>query len=133
MTGSGERMARASEYVLGLMNDRDRERAERDLEIDPAFRDAVMQLADRMRIFEHVDAGLEDNRWRLVADHIATLPQMRLSSLDGSDRLPPPAAGTPTPPRLTALPGAAGARAWWIAAAIALAFAFGYAAGRLGP
>ena len=33
----GDRMDRAGRYVLGLMDDDERERAERDLEIDPAF------------------------------------------------------------------------------------------------
>ena len=39
MASESDRIARAGDYVLGLMNDRDRQRAERDLEIDPAFRD----------------------------------------------------------------------------------------------
>ena len=43
MTGEADRMSRAGSYVLGLMDEADRERAERDLEIDPAFRDAVVR------------------------------------------------------------------------------------------
>jgi len=52
MASESDRVARAGDYVLGLMNDRDRERAERDLEIDPAFRDTVMRLAERMHVFD---------------------------------------------------------------------------------
>ena len=48
-----DRIARAGDYVLGLMNDAERERAERDLEIDPAFRDAVLQLAERMHMCKY--------------------------------------------------------------------------------
>ncbi len=42
MGDTGARMDRAGRYVLGLMDDEERERAERDLEIDPAFRDAMV-------------------------------------------------------------------------------------------
>ncbi|RWF72704.1 MAG: hypothetical protein EOQ34_11225 [Mesorhizobium sp.] len=52
MAGEGDRIARAGDYVFGLMDERERARAERDLEIDPAFRDAVLRLAERMRALE---------------------------------------------------------------------------------
>ena len=52
----GDRMDRAGRYVLGLMDDAERERAERDLEIDPAFRDAMVEIAERMHVFDHMPA-----------------------------------------------------------------------------
>ena len=48
MSAEADRLSRAGNYVLGLMNDTDRARAERDLEIDPAFRDAVFSIAERI-------------------------------------------------------------------------------------
>ena len=85
-----DRIARAGDYVLGLMNDAERERAERDLEIDPAFRDAVLQLAERMHMFDRAEkpGGLPANHWELVTQRIAELPQMRSVGLDGSKPTP---------------------------------------------
>lgn len=91
MSGSHERpIARAGDYVLGLMNDAEREPAERDLEIDPDFRDAVVQLAERLHIFDRAEGA----RWPcpaiigwLVIQRLAELPQMRSSGL-GDDGLP---------------------------------------------
>ncbi len=91
MASESDRIARAGDYVLGLMNDSDRERAERDLEIDPAFRDTVLRLAERMRVFDTrtpVD-GASDNRWRLVSQRIADLPQMRLAAHGEAEAKPP--------------------------------------------
>ncbi len=67
MTGESDRIARASDYVLGFMNERDRERAERDLEIDPAFRNAVMQLAERMHLFDRSATNEANRPWQDVA------------------------------------------------------------------
>lgn len=86
MPRDDSRTARASDYILGLMNDTERERAERDLEVDAAFRDTVMQMAERMRVFEQpgaADTG-EEERWRKVAGRIAALPQMREAQLTPS-------------------------------------------------
>jgi len=52
MNGEGERLSRAGNYVLGLMSETDRRRAERDLEFDPAFREAVLRVAERMRLLD---------------------------------------------------------------------------------
>ncbi|MCX7303926.1 MAG: hypothetical protein NTV73_06255 [Hyphomicrobiales bacterium] len=72
-------MERAGRYVLGLMDDDERERAERDLEIDPAFRDAMMEVAERMHVFGSTAVGGEEpqDQWRLVKDRIDAMPQMR--------------------------------------------------------
>jgi anti-sigma-K factor RskA len=85
MVGERDRIARAGDYVLGLMNDTDRERAERDLEIAPAFRDAVLQLAERMHVFDRVAPSGNDNRWQLISQRIAELPQMRPPGHEGAN------------------------------------------------
>jgi hypothetical protein len=74
----GERFSRAGSYVLGLMDEAARERAERDLEVDPAFRDAVLKVAERMHKIElpQTGGGSADH-WKGIAGHIAGLPQMR--------------------------------------------------------
>jgi len=84
MVGERDRIARAGDYVLGLMNDTDRERAQRDLEIDPAFRDAVLQLAERMHVFDRAAPSGDDNRWQLISQRIAELPQMRSPAHEGA-------------------------------------------------
>lgn len=88
MAGESDRIARAGDYVLGLMNDKERERAERDLEIDPAFRDAVVRLAERMHVFDRAEPSGDDNRWRLISQRIAELPQMRLIGQDRAKSTP---------------------------------------------
>src|SRR4029078_10350047 len=88
MVGERDRIGRAGDYVLGLMSDTDRERAERDLEIDPAFRDAVLQLAERMHMFDRVkEPPLPANHWALVTQRLAEWPQMRSVGL-GNDVKP---------------------------------------------
>lgn len=74
-----DQMTRAGNYVLGLMDRKERERAEHDLEIDPGFRDAVFRVAERMHMFDAgaaaAAAGKDD--WSAVAARIAEMPQMR--------------------------------------------------------
>ena len=133
MASESDRVARAGDYVLGLMNDRDRERAERDLEIDPAFRDAVMRLAERMHIFDRTEAtGAEpDNRWELITQRIAELPQMHLSSLDSSDVRPPAMIqGLSRRPYGVGLHALGGRRGTVIALGLIAAFALGYLVGK---
>ena len=72
----GDRMDRAGRYVLGLMDDDERERAERDLEIDPAFRDAMMVIAERMHVFDRAPAQPTANpqwpiHWRGAVGRLA--------------------------------------------------------------
>jgi len=133
MASESDRIARAGDYVLGLMNDRDRERAERDLEIDPAFRDAVLRIAERMHVFDRTEAtGAEpDNRWQLITQRIAELPQMRLSSLDSSDVRPPAVIqGLNRRPYGVGLHALGGQRGTVIALGLIVAFALGYFAGK---
>ena len=88
-----DRMKRAGNYVLGLMDDSERERAERDLEIDPSFRDAVVEIAARMHMFDHATAPdkTPEDGWKGLKDHIAGMPQMRAAA-------PPESPVEPEPP-----------------------------------
>lgn len=134
MASESDRIARAGDYVLGLMNDRDRQRAERDLEIDPAFRDTVLRLAERMRVFDDaapVD-GASDNRWKLVSQRIADLPQMRLAALGEAEAKPPVVIHRLERPAYGVGVHSLGRRRGTvIAIALATAFALGYLAGQL--
>lgn len=79
MPDTGDRMTRAGNYVLGLMDDEERERAERDLEIDAAFRDAVVEVAERMHVFDHPAAPdkAQNDAWKKIKEGIDGMPQMR--------------------------------------------------------
>jgi len=79
VTREADQMARAGNYVLGLLDDDQRERAERDLEIDPGFRDAVVQVAERMHMLDLKPAPetAPADFWKTIAARIAELPQMR--------------------------------------------------------
>ena len=131
MASESDPVARAGDYVLGLMNDRDRERAERDLEIDPAFRDTVMRLAERMHVFDRTGppSGGSD-RWRLISQRIAEMPQMRVV---GHDEVKP----APVINKLERRPygvgvhSLGGRRGAVIAIALIVVFALGYLLGLL--
>jgi anti-sigma-K factor RskA len=72
-------MSRAGSYVLGLMDKGDRERAERDLETDAEFRDAVVRIAERLHLIDLGPAREPDasERWKLLARRIGEMPHMR--------------------------------------------------------
>jgi anti-sigma-K factor RskA len=131
MPGHDSRVARAGDYILGLMSDAERERAERDLEVDAAFRDTVMQMAERMRVFDRAipDNDPSDGRWKFIAGRIAELPQMQFTGVDRITKKP--IIGS-TPLRsigigLHALPNR---RTLAVALGLILAFVLGYLAGR---
>ena len=140
-----DRIDRAHSYVRGLMDPAERERAERDMEVDAEFRDAVSEVAERMRA-----AGVKpgerfaENAWQMIAARLSMLPHMKSGPqeqpkpfgrrrTDRPGRPPPvpaptvmpmePAASNPTPQMV---PG-------WHAAVVVLAliaaFALGYLAG----
>ena len=97
-----DRMKRAGNYVLGLMDDTERERAERDLEIDPSFRDAVVEIAERMHVFDRTPAAdqptgqptgqspgkapLDD--WWLIKERLEAMPQIRPAALESTEPEP---------------------------------------------
>lgn len=74
MSSDSDRYGRAGDYVMGRMEPAERERAERDLERDPKFREAVLRLSERIRRSDTV-ADLE--LWRSVEAGLNNLPQMR--------------------------------------------------------
>jgi len=127
-----DRIARAGDYVLGLMDDAERERAERDLEIDPAFRDAVLQLAERMHMFDRAEkpGGLPANHWELVTQRIAELPQMRTSGV-GNARSPTVIRNLSQSPYGVGVHSLGGRRGTIIAIVLIAVFALGYLVGKL--
>lgn len=131
MNGEGERLSRAGSYVLGLMSETDRERAERDLEFDPAFREAVLKVAERMRVLDFAPQRDMDpaDRWKAIAERINDMPQMRRFS----DAPAVPARRT-LPKRVKAVGQGLHVVPSWRAAAYAIgliaAFAAGYIAAR---
>ena len=132
-----ERMARAGDYVLGRMDAAERERAERDMEIDAEFRHCVALLAERMQAFHGrpAQSPAEDIAWEEVAARLAALPQMA-----GEDGIRPPPVPTHIRPR-HADRSAIAPRPWqlggWrgtaLALALVLACGLGFLAGRAGP
>jgi hypothetical protein len=130
MASESDRIARAGDYVLGLMNDADRERAERDLEIDPAFRDAVVQLAGRMHVFDRTEPAGGEERWTQITQRIADLPQMRTSGLSDA-RSPAVIQSLSQRPHGIGLHVLGGRRGFVVAAGLIAAFALGYLAGKL--
>jgi anti-sigma-K factor RskA len=126
-------MARAGDYVLGLMSDAERERAERDLELDPAFRDAVLQLAQRMHVIGRGGAARQraEERWRQIADRIAEMPQMRAVPQDGGEgRRAALARRLGSKPAVARQRSGPGLHPAGMALAIALIFGLGYLCGR---
>ncbi|MER9946925.1 hypothetical protein [Mesorhizobium sp. M0047] len=126
MASESDRIARAGDYVLGLMNDTERERAERDLEIDPAFRDAVVQLAERMHVFDHAEP---EERWKQITQRIGDLPQMRNSGLIDAGS-PAVIQSLSQRPHGIGLHAFGGRRGFAVAVGLIVAFALGYLAGK---
>ncbi|MEO9613630.1 MAG: anti-sigma factor [Nitratireductor sp.] len=121
MTSDSERMTRADDFVMGRMNEAERERAEKDLERDPAFRDAVVRLAQRLRGPAADGTGPQGGAWRRIHADIAALPHMRAAAPAGDARPVPGASAA-------ALGGWRGAA---IAACLAVAFGIGIMAGTM--
>lgn len=126
MSMDDDRRARAGDYVLGLMDEAERSQTERDMESDPALRQAVESLASRMHRLDAdvapdpVPAGLWDRISALIdtQDQLpAVPPDPSVVSLDAKRRQP-----WSRQPR--SLWGAAA-----MAASLALAVGIGYFAG----
>jgi hypothetical protein len=144
---TGDRMDRAGRYVLGLMDDEERERAERDLEIDPAFRDAMVEIAERMHVFDRMPAQGQPtgkapaDSWRLIKEKITAMPQMRAAKAPEpepqvtfgrrrSDRMRSPIVPETSEKTVgTGLHTVPGRRAFTLALCLIAAFALGYVAG----
>lgn len=102
MSDTGDRMDRAGRYVLGLMDDEERERAERDLENDPALREAMVEIAERMHVFDRAPTSGHEpkDQWRSVKERIDAMPQMQRTedvwrAAAGGAETPPPQAEKP--------------------------------------
>lgn len=139
-----DRMARAEDYVFGLMDEDERRRAERDMEIDAEFRQCVLELAQKLqRLHEGRHKGRHggaepprspDEIWADIAARIAELPQMAGVA---AGRIGPAAA--PGRPRLQptrrrvgrGLGETGGRRGLVIACGIVAVFAIGYLVGYL--
>jgi len=126
-----EELSRAGTYVLGLMSDIERARAERDLEIDPQFRADVLRIAERLQLVATPGRGnSEEERWSAVSSKLAELPQMRrrqpVDSGDGADKPLLKPVGRPDWQGPQSVPSF---RAGVIALGLIAAFIVGYAAG----
>lgn len=74
-----DRMARAEDYVFGIMDDATRARAERDMVTDAEFRSCVMMVAERLRGLHRgsqAQAAIPDKTWREIGARISAMPQM---------------------------------------------------------
>ncbi|MDQ6434619.1 hypothetical protein RB623_11240 [Mesorhizobium sp. LHD-90] len=124
-----DRQARAGNYVFGRMDDEERERAERDLERDASFRNAVMELAEQVRLSKiQADPGA----WDAVSAQLTALPQMQPRHGEPAPFAPPKAAKPPVPPLPTVLDRMGKRDALQIGlvlAGLVAAFALGYTAG----
>lgn len=135
MVDESDRMTRASKYVLGLMDDDERARAERDLELDTDFRDAMMQVAGRMHLFD-LDRPHKGEAAALrtsINAHLAALPHIQVAEpAEGRSLRPVPVQA--------AAPGADGRwrrlgpgwRGSIVALSLLAACGIGYAAGSIG-
>ncbi len=74
MSGDSDRYGRAGDYVMGRMEPAERARAERDLERDPKFREAVLRLSGQIG---RRDAVARSDMWQAVEAGLNSLPQMR--------------------------------------------------------
>lgn len=126
--GNGYRK-RAGDYILGLMDDAERERAERDLEVDAGFRDAVIELAESMHVFDRAPEAPSAQRWQAIAARLAELPQMQANL--GGIRISKPVIDAPKRLVGIGLHALPSRRAVAIALGLIAAFALGYLAGKL--
>lgn len=122
-----DRSARAESYVLGRMDEMERARAERDMERDPEFLDAVMRLASEIRAAGARRAPTTV-AWDNVSEQLSSLPQMA----NGGEK---PAAASIVPGRSPAEhlgPASLGGRRGMILALLLIAaFGLGFVAGRI--
>lgn len=132
-----DRMARAEDYVFGLMDEHERERAERDMEVDAEFRECVMMLAERLRKLHRAKgpAPMSEEAWEEITQRISGMPQM--GGQEAAARLAAMGARRPDPDRKGFLqikrPAAyqfAGWRGTVVAGALVAAMAVGYLVGQ---
>lgn len=124
-----DRMARAEDYVLGLMDEHERMRAERDMEVDPEFRECVFALAQKLQRLHDMKrpARPADEAWSEIAARIASLPHMAGEAIP-TPRITNPASRRPVGQALHALGGRRGLAVTLVLIAV---FALGYLAAAL--
>lgn len=124
-----DRMARAEDYVLGLMDEHERVRAERDMEVDPEFRECVLNLAQKLQRLHDMKrpAGSADEAWNEIAARIASLPHMAGEAI----RVPRARDLAPRPPIGRGLHALGGRRGLAVALGLIAVFALGYLAASL--
>lgn len=76
MTDETAMLARAGDYVLGLMDDAERARAELDLQKDESFREAIVRLASHLHQIDLTASAepIPDTMWDNIKEHIRALP-----------------------------------------------------------
>ena len=134
---SRDRMTRAEDYVFGLMNEQERARAERDMQVDPEFREYVSVLAERLRRLHRARqaSSVADTDWNEITQRLTHMPQM--SGTDVRARMAEMGLQAPDPEVKGVLrvrrPGAqqlAGWKGTVIALALAAALVAGYVVGQ---
>jgi anti-sigma-K factor RskA len=95
VSSAEDRIARAGEYVLGLMDEDERRRAEADIATDAAFANEVARFADQ---FEALQANLEpdeatDELWQAIAARLDQKGGLH-SAADTSDDVAAPLPAT---------------------------------------
>lgn len=132
-----DRMTRAEDYVFGLMNEQERARAERDMQVDPEFREYVSVLAERLRRLHRARqaSSVADTDWNEITQRLTHMPQM--SGNDVGARMAEMGLQSPDPEAKGVLrvrrPGAqqlAGWKGTVIAMALAAALVAGYVVGQ---
>lgn len=122
-----DRQARAGDYVFGRMDDAERERAERDLERDASFREAVIELAERVQLSK---TQADPRAWDAVSAALSALPQMQPRKGEPKPPAPAKAATTPAAPVMLDRTGRRDAlHISLILAGLVAAFALGYLVG----
>ena len=126
-----DRLARAGNYVFGRMDEAERERAERDLERDASFRDAVLEIAERERLARLHETPETDGRWQEVSAQLADLPQMQSLQNEIRPAVASPAAAKEPPSGAmpSRLDRSAALRLAVLATALLTAFVLGYVMG----
>lgn len=122
-----DRMARAEDYVFGLMDEKARARAERDMETDTEFRNCVMTVAERLRRL-HLARGAApdpDQAWREIGARIAAMPQMVAAGTAAAG-----AGGKLSGVKEPVMHQFGGLRGGIVAACLIVAMGIGYVAGR---
>jgi anti-sigma-K factor RskA len=121
-----ERRARAGDFVLGLMDDAERQKAERDMASDPLFSSAVESLAARLHALDAdiAPARVSEGLWDRIASAIGAQEKATSSQRNASVK---PAVLHRPRPDLNAMRIAA------MAASLAVAIWVGYLIGSSTP